>query len=47
MKQLVAEYSNVKPPVSHLEGSNSENSNVNQAGSQLENTNVKQPASHL
>ncbi len=47
MKQLVAEYSNVKPPVSHLEGLNSENSNVNQAGSQLENTNVKPPASHL
>lgn len=47
MKQLVAEYSNLKPLVSHLQGSNSENSNVNQAGSQLENTNVKQPASHV
>ncbi len=32
MKQLVSEYSNVKPPVSQLE-----NSNVNQAGSHLEN----------
>ena len=47
MKQLVVEYSNVKSPVSHLEVSNSQNSNVNQADSQLENTNVKQPASHL
>lgn len=47
MKQLVAEYSNVKPPVSHLEGSNSENSNVNQAGSHLENVNVNQDDSHL
>ena len=47
MKQLVVEYSNVKSPVSHLEVSNSQNSNMNQADSQLENTNVKQPASHL
>ena len=47
MKQLVVEHSNVKSPVSHLEVSNSQNSNVNQADSQLENTNVKQPASHL
>lgn len=47
MKQLVAEYSNVKPPVSHLEGSNSENSNVNQAASHLENVNVNQDDSHL
>ena len=36
MKQLVAEYSNVKPPVSHLEGSNSENPNVKQPVSHLE-----------
>ncbi|MBX9808426.1 MAG: hypothetical protein K2X95_11585, partial [Flavobacteriaceae bacterium] len=42
MKQLVAEYSNVKPPVSHLE-----NSNVKQAASHLENANVKQLDSHL
>jgi len=47
MKQLVAEYSNVKPPVSHLEGLNSENSNVNQAGSNSENSNVNQADSHL
>jgi predicted nuclease of restriction endonuclease-like (RecB) superfamily len=47
MKQLVAEYSNVKPPVSHLESSNSANSNVNQAGSQLEIPNVNQLGSHL
>ena len=47
MKQLVAEYSIVKPPVSHLEGSNSENSNVKQLDSHLKNVNVKQPASHL
>ena len=47
MKQLVVEYSNVKSPVSHLEVSNSQNSNMNQADSQLENTTVKQPASHL
>jgi len=47
MKQLVAEYSNVKLAVSHLEGSNSENSNVNQAGSNSENSNVNQADSHL
>ena len=47
MKQLVAEYSIVKPPVSHLEGSNSENSNVKQLDSHLKNVNVKQPALHL
>ena len=41
MKQLVAEYSNVKPLVSHLE-----NTNVNQAGSHLENPNVKPSVSH-
>jgi predicted nuclease of restriction endonuclease-like (RecB) superfamily len=47
MKQLVAEYSNVKPPVSHLEGSNSENSNMKQAASHSENTNMNQLGSHL
>ena len=42
MKQLVAEYSNVKQPASHLE-----NTNVKQSVSQLENTNVKPLVSHL
>jgi predicted nuclease of restriction endonuclease-like (RecB) superfamily len=42
MKQLVAEYSNVKQPASQLE-----NANVNQLDSQLENTNVKPLVSHL
>lgn len=47
MKQLVAEYSNVKQPVSHLEGSNSENSNVKQPASHLKKANVNQADSHL
>jgi hypothetical protein len=53
MKQLVAEYSNVKqagsylekanvkPTVSHLKGSNSANLNVKQAASHLENKKIK------
>jgi predicted nuclease of restriction endonuclease-like (RecB) superfamily len=42
MKQLVAEYSNVKQPASHLE-----NTNVKPPVSQLENANVNQADSHL
>ena len=54
MKQLVAEYSNVKQAASHLENTNVkqsvsqlENTNVKPLVSHLENANVKQPASHL
>ena len=47
MKQLVAEYSNVKPPVSHFENFNLENPNVNQPDSHLEKANVNQAGSHL
>jgi predicted nuclease of restriction endonuclease-like (RecB) superfamily len=47
MKQLVAEYSNVKPPVSHFENFNVENPNVNQPDSHLEKANVNQAGSHL
>lgn len=47
MKQLVAEYSNMNQAGSHLESSNSVNSNVKQPASHLENANVKQPVSHL